>query len=47
MPASAIRRLFEERKLHSGKGGPIVTNSKQATAIRMSYLKKEGKTNKD
>lgn len=43
MPASAIKRLFEEHKLHSGKGGPIVTNPKQALAIRLSYLRKEGK----
>lgn len=43
MPSGAIRRLFEEKKLHSGKGGKIVTNPKQAEAIKMSYLKKEGK----
>ena len=43
MPSGAIMRLFKEQALHSGKGGPIVSNPKQAEAIKMSYLKKEGK----
>ena len=45
MPSGAIDRLFKEHQLHSGKGGPVVTNPKQAEAIKMSYLKKEGKLN--
>ena len=43
MPSSAIRRLFKEGKLHSGKNGPVVTDTKQAEAIKLSYLRKEGK----
>ena len=43
MPSSEIMKLFKRGKLHSGKGGPIVKDKKQAEAIKMSYLKKEGK----
>ena len=43
MPASAIMRLFKEHDLHSGKGGPVVKDPKQAKAIQLSYLRKEGK----
>lgn len=43
MPASEIDEKFREGKLHSGKGGKIVTNPKQALAIKLSYLRKEGK----
>lgn len=43
MPASAIMGEFKRGTLHSGKGGPIVTNPKQAKAIQLSYLRKEGK----
>ena len=27
---------FKDKKLHSGKGGPVVKNPKQAVAIAMS-----------
>jgi hypothetical protein len=30
---------FKEGKLHSGKGGPVVKNRKQAVAIAMSEAK--------
>ncbi len=44
MPAKEIDRKFREGTLHSGSpGGPIVTNPKQALAIRLSYLRDEGK----
>jgi Family of unknown function (DUF6496) len=43
MPASEIMDDFKKGTLHSGPGGPKVTNPKQATAIKMSYLRKEGK----
>lgn len=43
MPSSEIMKLFAKHKLHSGKGGPIVKDKDQAEAIKMSYLKKEGK----
>lgn len=33
---------FEEGHLHSGRGGPIVKKKKQALAIKLSYLRKEG-----
>jgi hypothetical protein len=42
MPASEIKKLFKAGKLHSGKGGKIVTNPAQATAIQISYARKEG-----
>ncbi len=35
-------KLYRARKLHSGKGGPIVKNKKQAKAIQISYARKEG-----
>lgn len=43
MPASEIMDKFKEGSLHSGEGGPIVKNKKQARAIQLSYLRKEGK----
>ncbi len=43
MPASKIMPLFKAGDLHSGKGGPIVKNPKQAKAILLSELRKEGK----
>jgi hypothetical protein len=43
MPASEIMADFKARKLHSGKSGKIVRNKKQAKAILLSYLRKEGK----
>jgi hypothetical protein len=42
MPASQIMSLFHEKKLHSGGSGKIVKNPKQAKAIQLSYLRKEG-----
>jgi len=35
-------KLYRQHKLHSGAGGPIVRNPKQAKAIQLSYLRKEG-----
>ena len=43
MPAGEIMKDFRARKLHSGKGGKIVVNPRQAKAIQLSYLRKEGK----
>ena len=31
---------YKDKKLHSGKGGPIVKNSKQAIAIAISESKR-------
>lgn len=42
MPASEIMPKFEAGTLHSGPGGPIVKKKKQATAIKLAYLRKEG-----
>jgi hypothetical protein len=42
MPASEIMKDFKEGTLHSGKGGPVVTDPAQARAIQLSYLRKEG-----
>jgi hypothetical protein len=33
---------FRAGTLHSGRGGPIVKKKKQAKAIQLSYLRKEG-----
>lgn len=43
MPASEIMKLFAKHKLHSGKSGKVVTDPKQAVAIKMSYERKEKK----
>lgn len=43
MPASEVMEDFRKHKLHSGKGGKIVRNKKQAKAILLSYLRKEGR----
>lgn len=43
MPASKVMQLFKDKKLKSGKSGETVTDPKQAKAILLSYLKKEGK----
>jgi hypothetical protein len=43
MPSSEIMPLFKRGELHSGKSGPIVKDKKQAKAIQLSYLRKEGK----
>lgn len=42
MPASEIMGLFRAGKLHSGGSGSIVRKPKQAKAILLSYLRKEG-----
>ena len=42
MPAKDIMKLFRQKKLHSGPGGPIVKNPHQARAIEISYARKEG-----
>lgn len=43
MPASEIMERFRKHQLHSGKDGKIVRNKKQAKAILLSYLRKEGR----
>lgn len=44
MPSWEIDKKFREGTLHSGSShGDIVTNPKQALAIRLSYLRKENK----
>jgi hypothetical protein len=44
MPASEIMSKFKAGDLHSGSSnGKIVKNPKQAKAILLSYLRKEGK----
>lgn len=43
MPSSSVMPLFKAGKLHSGAGGPIVKDPRQAIAIKESYLKREGK----
>lgn len=42
MPAKEIMADFRAGTLHSGRGGPIVKKKKQAKAIQLSYLRKEG-----
>lgn len=42
MPSSEVFKKFASGKLHSGsKKGPVVTNRKQAVAIKISEEKKE------
>lgn len=43
MPSSKIMEDFRKHKLHSGRGGKIVRKKKQAKAIQLSYLRKEGR----
>jgi len=42
MPSWEIMPDFHSGTLHSGRGGPIVKSKKQAKAIQLSYLRKEG-----
>jgi hypothetical protein len=42
VPASEIMGKFRAGELHSGGSGKIVKKKKQATAILLSYLRKEG-----
>lgn len=46
MPASEIMPKFKEGTLHSGADGKIVRKKKQARAIQLSYLRKEGRIGK-
>jgi hypothetical protein len=43
MPAREIMKKFRQHTLHSGRSGKIVRNKKQAKAILLSYLRKEGR----
>ena len=43
MPSSEVMPLYRKHKLHSGKSGKIVRKKKQAKAILLSYLRKEGR----
>ena len=43
MPSSEVMEDFRKHKLHSGRGGKIVRKKKQAKAILLSYLHKEGR----
>ena len=43
MPSSEVMEDFRKHKLHSGRGGKIVRKKKQAKAILLSYLRKEGR----
>jgi ribosomal protein L21E len=36
---SKVMREYKEGTLHSGKGGPVVKNPKQAVAIALSQAK--------
>jgi len=42
MPAKEIMPLYRAGKLHSGGSGKIVKNPRQAKAILLSYVRKEG-----
>lgn len=43
MPSSEVMEDFRKHRLHSGRGGKMVRKKKQAKAILLSYLRKEGK----
>lgn len=43
MPANQVMELYHKGELHSGNTGKIVHKKTQATAILLSYLRKEGK----
>lgn len=44
MPASQVMHEFSKGTLHSGsKHGPMVSSRKQAIAIMLSEMRKEGK----
>jgi hypothetical protein len=43
MPAREIMKKFKKGELHSGSpSGPVVKNPRQAKAILLSYVRKEG-----
>jgi hypothetical protein len=46
MPSGKVMHEFKEGHLHSGKGGPIVKNRKQAIAIMLSERRREKKKGK-
>lgn len=41
--ASKVMREYKAGKLHSGKGGPVVKNEKQAIAISLSEARRAAK----
>lgn len=43
MPSEEIMERFRQHRLHSGRRGKIVRSKKQAKAILLSYLRKEGR----
>jgi hypothetical protein len=46
MPLRSKKQAFDEfaaGKLHSGKGGPVVKNKKQAIAIALNTERRKGK----
>lgn len=40
---SKVMGEYKDKKLHSGKGGPVVKNPKQAIAIAISESKRKKK----
>lgn len=40
---ASVMHEFKTHTLHSGKGGPVVTNRKQAVAIAISEAQRMGK----
>jgi hypothetical protein len=43
VPANQIMELYHAGELHSGSTGKVVNKKSQATAILLSYLRKENK----
>ena len=39
-----VMREFKEGTLHSGKGGPVVKNPKQALAIALAEKRRQGRS---
>jgi hypothetical protein len=40
---ATVMREFKEGKLHSGKGGPVVKNPRQALAIALSKARRRAR----